>query len=164
LTDTPITQPDYEIEYYPNKPLAQTVANRLQTKYQEQGCYSAAAQFEPNKGFMVVLYSERNIPEAWAEGAEVVQPHILPTRGTDPDWAKKKEKKSTVKLDGIEPSSAPSAPKGGVTAQVWAIADHVYGDGPLDRGAIIDACLAAGINKATAGTQYSKWKRARGIS
>lgn len=61
-----------------------------------------------------------------------------------------------------EPSSAPS-PKG-ATGRVWLIADRVHqenGGGAIDkvlRTKIIEACVAEGINAATAGTQYSKWK------
>lgn len=67
-------------------------------------------------------------------------------------------------------SPAPGGPpKGGTTARVWAIADaaldeHGSGDIKALRAAIISTCEAEGINKSTAGTQYSKWKRAKNIS
>lgn len=53
-----------------------------------------------------------------------------------------------------------AAPVRGATAKVWEIADGV---GKADRNAIIQACVAQGINPSTAATQYSKWKKARGL-
>lgn len=68
------------------------------------------------------------------------------------------------------PAKIPGRPKAGSsTAKVWDIADGVLAaaaDG-LDltskelRTTIIEACEAEGINKSTAATQYSKWKRAQ---
>lgn len=60
-------------------------------------------------------------------------------------------------------------PAGGVTAKVWEIADRTAeatgtGDIKVLRAAIMSACEVEGINKATAGTQYSKWKKAKNIS
>lgn len=40
---------------------------------------------------------------------------------------------------------------------VWAMADKMVG---ADRKEVIDACVAAGVNKATASTQYYRWARA----
>lgn len=57
--------------YYPNRPLAMTAANRGQRQYQDQSCTSATTQFEPDKGWVAVLFCESNIPDAWDEGFEV---------------------------------------------------------------------------------------------
>lgn len=67
------------------------------------------------------------------------------------------------------PEGAPS-PKG-ATGRVWAIADECLAKaGHTDlnginlkdlRKSIIDACTSAGINEATAGTQWSKWKKSK---
>lgn len=64
------------------------------------------------------------------------------------------------------PGEPPTAPKAGsTTGKVWEIADRVCPAGAaIDRNAIIAACKEAGINEATAATQYSKWKRAREAS
>lgn len=74
-----------------------------------------------------------------------------------------------------EPKPAASAAprKKGATKRVWEIADQlvVTGGKPTAdpeqlkafRAALIQACEAEGINKSTAGTQYSKWKKAQGI-
>lgn len=59
----------------------------------------------------------------------------------------------------------PPTPSTGVTKRVWDIADKMtagnYGSG-RDRAEVIAACVAEGINPATAATQYSKWRKARG--
>ena len=49
------------------------------------------------------------------------------------------------------------------TGRVWKIADACYAaaNNSIDRDAIIAACIAEGINKATAGVQYSKWKKTK---
>jgi hypothetical protein len=52
-------------------------------------------------------------------------------------------------------------PEGTTTARVWSIADRLAEQGTTGRREIIAACVEAGINVATAGTQYSKWKGAR---
>lgn len=51
----------------------------------------------------------------------------------------------------------------GATGKVWLIADRVHAEKGLDRKAIMDACVAEGINPSTAGTQYAKWKKAKGL-
>lgn len=62
---------------------------------------------------------------------------------------------------GASDGTARPAPTKGATAQVWAIADAVVKQGGWTRASIIAACTAAGINPATAGTQFSKWKKER---
>lgn len=52
-----------------------------------------------------------------------------------------------------EPSTA-----GSPTKKVWEIADAMPG---ASRADVVAACVSAGINKNTAGTQYSHWKRSR---
>jgi len=44
------------------------------------------------------------------------------------------------------------------TKLVWRLADEMPG---ADRKAVIDACVAAGVNKSTAQTQYYKWSKAQ---
>ncbi len=41
---------------------------------------------------------------------------------------------------------------------VWRIADEMKGQ---DRKAVIAACIEAGVNKATASTQFYKWQKAQ---
>ena len=44
------------------------------------------------------------------------------------------------------------------TKLVWRMADEMVG---ADRKDVIAACVAAGVNKSTAQTQYYKWSKAR---
>ena len=87
----------------------------------------------------------------------------------EPDPEDEAEQEAISKIPAA-PAKIPGRPKAGSsTAKVWDIADGVLAaaaDG-LDlnskelRTAIIVACEADGINKSTAATQYSKWKRAQ---
>lgn len=66
--------------------------------------------------------------------------------------------------DPVTVINTPKRPKGGVTLQVWEIADSVFVEGrPFNvmRGEIIEACVKAGIDKSTAATQYSKWRASK---
>lgn len=51
---------------------------------------------------------------------------------------------------------------GSTTGKVWTICDELSANRTKDvsRAEIMAACTAAGINPATAGTQYAKWKKA----
>lgn len=62
-----------------------------------------------------------------------------------------------------EPGDPAPAPAKGATAKVWTIADRITAEkgGTIDRGAIIAACEAEGINPATAATQFSRWKKTK---
>lgn len=60
----------------------------------------------------------------------------------------------------------PRPPSTTATGRVWDIADRVAADEPgsdpkVLRAAILAACVAVGINPATAQVQYGKWKAAR---
>lgn len=165
MTDRPPLSEDKR-HYFPNRPAAQDGCNWGQRKYGDQGAYSAVVQFEPGRGFVAVLLAENNIPDAWDDGFEVQTKHFVKEK-TPADWAEKKKPATSTVSTGAA-SSTPSAPKGGTTARVWAIADAVVeekgaGDIKALRATIIATCEAEGINKSTAGTQYSKWKRAKGL-
>ncbi len=75
-----------------------------------------------------------------------------------------------------KPAPAPAQPKqndvtrpkdGTKTGQVWAIADKLSGEGdstvPATRGDVMKACEAAGLNQATAATQYGRWRKFHGL-
>lgn len=47
------------------------------------------------------------------------------------------------------------------TKVVWRIADEMIG---ADRKAVVEACVAAGVNKATASTQFYRWQKAKTAS
>ena len=55
------------------------------------------------------------------------------------------------------PEAAPKAPRNGVCAKVHEIAAKLGGS--ATRTGVVEACLKAGINKATAATQYQKWRQ-----
>lgn len=76
-----------------------------------------------------------------------------------PVAAKARASTAAPRADG-EPASAPVK---GATAKVWTIADRITAEkgGTIDRGAIIAACEAEGINPATAATQFSRWKKTK---
>ena len=56
-------------------------------------------------------------------------------------------------------ATATKAPQSGVTAQVWQIAAQYGGN----RKATLQACASAGINAATAATQYARYKNANKV-
>jgi hypothetical protein len=66
----------------------------------------------------------------------------------------------------VSSSSGPvERPKGeSTTGKVWVIADKLFAEhnGMPPRDKIMAACVEAGINPATAATQYSKWKKSKG--
>lgn len=65
-----------------------------------------------------------------------------------------KKKKSPSK----KTPKAQAPKKSGPVAQVWAIATKL---GPkAERKAVLAACEKVGVNKATAATQYYRWKHA----
>jgi hypothetical protein len=151
--------------YYPNKPLAQTAANRGQKEFEDQGVFSAVAQFVPDKGYVAVLFSEKNIPEAWEGGFEVRTTEEMNSKAATPsDWASPKKAKPAA--SPASPSGAATPSPKGATGKVWEIASAMHAETPLqrsDRPRVIAACEEAGINKATAATQWSKWAKANGV-
>lgn len=78
---------------------------------------------------------------------------------------------STPLVSDDRPASKPSnqapSPKG-ATGRVWEIAEAVLTTvGSTDmkalRAAVIKGCTDAGIHEATAATQWSKWKKSKGL-
>lgn len=67
-----------------------------------------------------------------------------------------------AKQIAISEKGSDQMPSRGSTRRVWEIADSLVVDGvSAPRAAIIEACLAAEINRGTAATQYSAWLKAR---
>lgn len=59
-----------------------------------------------------------------------------------------------------KPGAVKPRPTKGTTKQVWDICDSlVKGNKMPDRAGVIQACKDAGVNPATAATQYAAWKR-----
>lgn len=149
--------------FYHNRPMAMNFANDGQLRWAEQ-VYSATAQFEPQHGFVAVLFSEHNIPEAWAAGYEVRTSALVPSK-TPEDWAAGRvgaRRAAKSAPGGSTPAPEGAAPVRGATARVWAIADQVGAAGRGDRAKVIAACVAEGINPATAATQWSKYANSKG--
>lgn len=61
----------------------------------------------------------------------------------------------TMSTKKAKTKKAPKEKKDGVCAKVHTIADKLGKEAA--RADVIEACVKAGINKATAGTQYQKW-------
>lgn len=80
----------------------------------------------------------------------------------------------SVEKKAREPRAEGSAPSPkGSTGRVWAIADEQlqrHHNGVIEgvnlkdlRRVVIEACTDAGIHEATAATQWSKWKKSKGV-
>ena len=143
--------------YLPNQAVANTRAARLA---QDPRVRETMVQFEPDNGWLVVIWPNLADLRDLAGQAEIKDGVQRSPEGkvrvTSPDTAGGGRTSSA----GGEGSG--KAPSKGATKKVWDIADQVYGERGLDRAAIMAACEAAGVNKATAGTQYSKWRKTRG--
>lgn len=147
------------LTYFESKPLAQAALGRLFDDG-DRRILTGDVQFEPNKGFVVVLVTVAGVDTSdFAAAGWDIQPWKA-ERDTQPTPSGAPKAPRPPK----DPSdSAPSAPVKGATAKVWEIADgYVAEKGPINRSEIIARCKQAGINAATAATQYSKWKKARG--
>lgn len=146
--------------YHPTKLEAEAVAKELQA---DPRVSTAMVQLEPYNGWVVVLVPARHDLSDLAERAEIQDGKRRP-----PPVAKVRPRPiadspghgGKARPAGEGGQGGGSAPVRGATAKVWEIADGV---GKADRNAIIQACVAQGINQSTAATQYSKWKKARGF-
>lgn len=72
----------------------------------------------------------------------------------NPPGTEKPNKTSSVPARSSGPGNRPK--EGTTTGRVWEIADNMPN---ASRSDIIEACINEGINKATASTQYGKWKK-----
>lgn len=150
--------------YHPTKEAAQAAAEVLAA---DPRVMSVRMQLEPYNGWVVQVLAKPADLSDLINIADVIDGRERPGRNgkvrpiparTAPDVAPKPRPMG----DGGQGGG--SAPVRGVTAQVWGIADSVLNEkGAADRAAVMALCAAAGINAATAGTQYSKWKKARGL-
>lgn len=154
--------PDAKTFYHPDKAAADAV---LQELLLDPRVATGAVQLEPHNGWMVVLVPKLADLSNLAGHAEIQDGRRNPV-----PIGKAKAKPLATLSDSASKRASPAGdgagkaqPTKGATAQVWAIADTYANEkGRVDRAAIIGLCTAAGINPATAGTQYSKWKRERG--
>lgn len=144
--------------FYTNRPMALNFANDAARQWPDK-VISAIAAFEPGDGFLAVLHTDGPLPDAHDAGYEVqdVSAQFRPT-ATPGNWASKQKGAAGGGPKPAAEGGTPTAPVKGATARVWAIADTMP---TADRKSIIEACVAEGINPSTAGTQYSKWKKAQ---
>lgn len=78
--------------------------------------------------------------------------------------AELEEALARIKADAPEPASHHKSRQKGesTTARIWALAEGLTANKILaERQAVIQACLAEGINPATASTQFGKWKASK---
>lgn len=136
--------------YHKSRPQAEAEAQRIQEA--DDRILWAKAEMEPYNGWVVVVAARpmdlRDLEELGYE---------IDKNGRRSRDAAKKKPTPVAQKPGRVAGEAGVAPRGGVTARVWAICAEQGGD----RAKIMAACAAEGINKATAGTQYAKWKRSQ---
>lgn len=138
--------------YHPTREAAQAVLTRL---LEDPRVATGALQLEPYNGWVVVLVPA---PADISDLAHLAEIQDGKRRPPPVD----KVKPAKVSAPAARRDDGGAAPVKGATAMVWTIADKVVKElGRVDRPSIINACVAQGINQATAGTQYSKWKKAR---
>lgn len=141
--------------YHPKKAEAQAAATLLEQDPRVASTYLA---LEPYNGWVVVLIpkfvdcSDLAAEAEIRDGVKRPAPKVRPAPVDQPVAARHGGK--APRAEGEVP-----APTKGATAKVWEIAG---GMASASRGDIIAACVAEGINAATAATQYSKWKKANG--
>lgn len=160
------TFPEAETFYHPNKPSAQALAYKLREDHRVK---MAEPQYEPGNGYMVVVVPHLYDLSDLAHLAEIQDGTRRPKPKGRKPWTAAAQPENrpvgarTGGSPGASPGEAGKAPTKGATARVWEIADRVTAEkgGTIDRTAIIAACTAEGINPATAGTQYSKWKKTK---
>jgi hypothetical protein len=110
-----------------------------------------------------INYYEAEIRKKQAENPEFYK-QFEPV--TTPVETKRFSGASPNKSNTPKASGPANRPAGGTTAKVWEIADAVrLANTGLTakalRPLIIEECERQGINTATAGTQYAKWKNAQ---
>lgn len=138
--------------YHPKKEDAQAVLNRL---LEDPRVASGVVQMEPYNGWLAVVVPAYHDLSDLADVAEIQDGRKRP-----PPVDKVRPSRVSEAKPRAEGGGGGAAPVRGATAMVWTIADRITKElGRIDRAAIIAACVAEGINQATAGTQYSKWKK-----
>ncbi len=139
------------------------------------------ARFTPDE--LELLYTNITGQEATEADRKSIQARLttvvsdnIPLDNTDLDWLKKKlGRPLAAPVHGAAKKSAPapatSAPvaikrpkPGTASALVWEEADKALPSAGVEldrafRDMVIDNCVSAGIAKATAATQYAKWKK-----
>lgn len=148
--------------FYKNRQLAMNYANDA-AKYWPDKVRSADAQFEPNHGFVAVLYTNGALPEAQEHGFEI-HDALVPFKpdATPSDWASKKKPADTPRATTGDTTVATrrtggsQRPSRGKTLQAWEIFDSMPN---ATRKEAIAAGVEKGLNPNMLGTQYSRWAK-----
>jgi hypothetical protein len=153
--------------YFKNKADAQALADTVVSDVRVR---AVKVELVPYNGWVAVVFPRLIDLDDLADlGLEVrdgirrvdpdrVRPEPLPDA---PRKARKAEGEPEGGESGERDVRASPAPVKGATALVWKIADDMNATA-ADRAKVIAACEQAGVNPATAATQWSKWKKARG--
>lgn len=128
--------------------------------------FHVRAELEPYNGWVIVLTPLNQEFLQWPL-APILKRAEIDLSGSSRLRARPEGHISAPKAASSPKSSSGSSegaprPSGGATARVHSIADEMHKETPLtraDRARVIEACEAAGINKSTAATQWSKWAR-----
>lgn len=83
-----------------------------------------------------------------------------PTPATKPAKEAKPAKEPKIKADKVNGVAQPKT--GSTSATIWGFADALGKD--VTRGKVIEQAKAAGINEATAATQYARWRAFNGLT
>lgn len=149
--------------YHKHRGLATNEADRIKAVYGDRIRHTKI-ELEPNNGWVIVLFSDT--PHDLDELSDKFEIRDGVKR------PKPEYRVRTVEPVADKPAKREAAtvgtPAKGATARVWVIADAYLAKlgralGKEDRAEIIKQCEDAGINVATAATQYSKWKRTKGL-
>lgn len=77
----------------------------------------------------------------------------------------KSDKPKAVRADAVIQNDVTKPRDGTGSAKVWEIADKISKatKAPATRGAVMEAAEKAGVNPATASTQYGRWRQFNGV-
>lgn len=119
-------------------------------------------------GVIIPIAEQMGIPEATGARRDTIVGMVFVAQNHHPEVAEQmREKLFTLQQRHVRHGADKVVEKKprqksavfGAVAQVHKICSENPG---LDRKALIELCVKAGINKNTAATQYAKWKRDNG--
>lgn len=138
--------------YFQSKTDAEAYAQQL-LELNPYRIASADVQLEPDEGWVIVLVPALCDLSDLHGVAEVVSPGRKKVINRLRRYNLKPKAQSNKSH-----SNKSSTPRGGVSKRVWELAVELGGD----RGKVIEAAVAEGINRGTAATQFSKWRKEHG--
>lgn len=80
--------------------------------------------------------------------------------------AAKEAEKAAAKSASVQQNGVTQPSAGTSSAAIWGFADaqSAAAGAPAKRGEVLAACKAAGINEATAATQFGRWCKFNGVA